>query len=580
MKHIKKAGIAKAPTGIAGLDELTHGGLPAGRVTLLTGGPGSGKTVMAIQTLVNGVRKDKEPGIFISAEESTSRIIANAETFGWKLEDLAEGSLFFYDAQPTPDLIHAGGFDLMGLLAGLEAQVKQMGAKRIVFDSIDVLLEMLGDEKDMRRELYRMHTWLLEQGLTAIITAKAFHGDDTSPRSQPLGFVQFMVDCALVLNHQLTEGVSQRSLRIIKYRGSSFAENQSPFIIGQNGLEVAGARQLLGKTPKASTERVSTGVERLDTMLSGGFHRASSILITGSPGTAKSTLGGSFVEAACKRGESAVFVSFDSDPLEIVRNLSSVNIDLASPLKKGLLHIAAARSGNRSAEAHLMWIKELVRKHKARCLVVDPVSALCNQGNEQTAHGVIERLIDWLKAEDITFLSTSLLDSTGSQFEGTPLQISTIADTWIHLSYSVQAGERNRALTIVKSRGTAHSHQVRELVLSYEGVTLADVYTAGGQVLMGTMRWEREQAVLAEQTKAAAGAQQTLKEMEQAELELSAKVLALEGEIEAKRSARLQLEKTIHQSLEGRVENRSELDRIRGADTANKKIRRSRAKNL
>jgi circadian clock protein KaiC len=375
----------KAPAGITGFDEITRGGLSRGRTTLLEGGPGSGKSILALQSLVNGAREFNEPG-----------------------------------------------------------------------------------------------------------TAKASVDGENRRR---LDFMQFMLDCAITLNHGVAQGVSQRNLRILKYRGSAFEEDESPFVIGESGLEVAGSRDLGRRQIPVSSERISSGVPRLDTMLGGGYYRGSSVLITGFPGTAKSTLAGAFAEAACEWGEPTLFVSFDSDASEIIRNLSSVNIRLQRFAKSGILLAEPARASTGSAEVHLMRIKNLAIAHKARCLVIDPISALSKGGNEEMVHGMAERLIDWAKTKGITLVCTSLVDASGSaQLEGTPMEISTIADTWIHLTYLVHAGERNRGLSIVKSRGTGHSNQVRELILSEGGVTLADAFVAGGEVMMGTLRWEKERA--------------------------------------------------------------------------------------
>jgi circadian clock protein KaiC len=301
--------------------------------------------------------------------------------------------------------------------------------------------------------------------------------------------MQFMVDCAVMLNHSIVRGVSHRSLRVQKYRGSGFDEDEAPFLIGNRGLEVAMARTTGRPGTRASTERVSSGIDRLDTMLGGGYFRGASVLITGSPGTAKTTLSGAFAEAACRRGERTLFVSFDSNCAEVVRNLASVGIRLQRYVKNGSLRLVSARNIGGSAEAYVMRVRALAKEHGARCLVMDPVSAWSSSGEDRTAQAVADRLIDWAKADAITLVCTSLLDEMpGGTGGGVRLQVSTLADTWIHLSYVVQAGERNRGLSIVKSRGTAHSNQVRELILSNEGVTLADTSSAGGEDLMGTMR--------------------------------------------------------------------------------------------
>lgn len=566
---IPVAASSKAGTGIEGFDEITQGGLPRGRTTLVEGGPGSGKTIMALQSLVNGASRDDEPGIFVAFEESAARIVANAGKFGWDLEKLQKKKLFILDAQPARDVFQSGSFDLSGMLAALEAKAQEIKARRIVFDALDVVLAMLNDPEAEHREVYRVHDWLLAHEFTAIITAKSGASEANAANIPKLGFMQFMVDCAVVLNHEVVQGVSQRNLRVVKYRGSSFSENEAPFLIGPGGLEVAGAHDLGGLTSAqapVTNERVSSGVPRLDVMLGGGYYRGASVLITGFPGTAKSTLSGAFAEAACERGEKTLFVSYDSDADEVVRNLASVNIRLQRFVKKGLLRLVSARTVTGSAEIHLMQIKRLAREHEARCVVIDPVSALHMAGNENTAHGVAERLINSMKALGITLVCTSLLDEAGGQIESTPLQVSTIADTWIHLNYLVHAGERNRGLSIVKSRGTSHSNQVRELILSSDGVTLADAYTAGGEVLMGTLRWEKESAVRAarDETDSARERRQAMLATEEALLEVRLK--AVELELEVKRTERAALSRSLADRSDELASGRSHLGELRGVD--------------
>jgi circadian clock protein KaiC len=320
---------------------------------------------------------------------------------------------------------------------------------------------------------------------------------------------------------------------------------------------------------KVTDERVTSGVKRLDTMLGGGYYRGASVLITGFPGTAKTTLSGAFAEAACKRGERTMFIGFDSDGTEVMRNLTSVGIRLAPYSKNGLLRMISARTITGSAETLLVRIKSLAQEHKARCLVIDPVSTLSQAGNELTAHGVAERLIDWCKADGITLVCTSLLDEMSGKVDGgTPLQVSTLADTWIHLNYLVQAGERNRGLSIIKSRGTAHSNQVRELILSNSGVTLADIYTAGGEVLMGTLRWERESAerVASEVADVAGKLKRVSLDAEEAVLQVRAK--SLQTELVAKKVEKTLLARTTKSHVKELSRGHSRMRELRGADAA------------
>jgi circadian clock protein KaiC len=360
--------------------------------------------------------------------------------------------------------------------------------------------------------------------------------------------------------------MSQRNLRVVKYRGSAVEEDESPFVIGSQGFEVAGARYTGESRIEVSNERVSSGIARLDSMLGGGYYRSSSVLITGSPGTAKTTLCGAFAEAACERGERTLYVSFDSDANEIIRNLSSVNIRLRRFVKNGLLLTKSSRTITGSAEIHLMRIRNLVRDNHVRCMVIDPLSALVSAGNEATAMAVAERLIDWAKLSGMTLVCSSLLEKAGAQLEGTPIEISTIADTWIHLNYLMHAGERNRGLSIIKSRGTSHSNQVRELILSEGGVTLADAYTAGGDVLMGTLRWEKErESRLAEADVKVANWKKKAKILsEEALLEVQLKAVQLELEI--KRAEKETLTRLGTDQKVELVSGQNHMREMRGAD--------------
>lgn len=525
----------KSATGITGFDDMTAGGLPSGRTTLIEGGTGAGKTVFALQTLAHGARRFGEPGIFVAFEESPERIAANVQDFGWELPKIGGDSVFFLDGRPDPDLIRTGDFDIAGMLAALEARVVAMAAKRIVFDAIDNVLALMSGPHAMRREIHRLQAWLAKLELTALITAKA---DGASPGQwsfPPPDILHFMVDCSITLEHDMVDGVSQRSLWIRKFRGSAFEESATPFVVGDSGIEVAFSHGRGHPDVLASSERLATGVDELDDMLNGGYFRGASILLTGAPGTAKTTLCGTFTEAACERGENTLFVSFDSRADEIIRNLESVSIRLGRFVESGVLRMVSMRAIGGSAETHLMRIKALARGHGARCLVADPLSALSKSGNRDTAPGVAERLVDWAKAEGITVLCTSLVTEGAEPTGGTPLQISTIADAWIHLSYLVQAGERNRGLSIIKSRGTSHSNQVRELVLSDAGVTLTDVYTENGEVLMGTMRWARERAESLAARERDAEAVRRRERLRVEALDLETQIAALRGQLEAKR---------------------------------------------
>ncbi len=478
----------RAETGIDGLDRITGGGLPRGRTTIVVGSPGTGKTVLALQAIEHGSRQG-QPAIYVTFEEDPARSLANIGAFTWASESTPLGGrIKLIDARPDPDLVFSGDADLSGLIAMLQSAAQNGSPGWVVLDGIDALLGLLPDATVARRELYRLHRWLADSEITAIITVK----DDRDNGRSEVAFMEYLADCVVLLRRDMTEGTLQRSACVIKYRGSGFDENEAPMLIGSRGIEIAGVPSQRAWVP-GSVERVSSGVVALDDMLDGGFLRGSSILLTGSPGTAKTTLAGAFAAAAAARAEPTLFISFDSPGPEIVRNLESVGIDLAGPVERGLLLVESARSTYTSAEQHLLRIIAEATQFSARNIVVDPVSAFAKPGNAGRSASVAERLVDWAKGAGATLLMTSLVERETVERVEMPINISTIADAWIHLENVTHAGERNRGLTIVKARGVSHSNQVRELVLTDQGPTLTDVYRSGGAVLMGTARWEREQ---------------------------------------------------------------------------------------
>jgi circadian clock protein KaiC len=548
--------LTKLATGIPGFDAITNGGLPEGCVTLLLGGAGSGKTVFALQTLTNAARTRGEPGIFVTFEEPSNRVIANVETFGWDIPELVDKAIFFLDSRLSPEHIICGQFDLTGLLAGLEAKAKQMGARWIVFDSIDALLAMLNDHALEMREMYRLREWLAETGLTGIITAKL---DEAWAFRMRYSSLQFLADCSVRLENRLFEQVSLRELRVIKYRGSAFSENVAYFVFGAKGIVVADVT-IGEETPAVGNERVSSGVARLDTMLSGGFYRGSSILLTGLPGTAKTTLASAFAEAACKQGERVVYCAFDEPPAEIVRNLASVDIRLAPHVEAGRLVMVESRTDSGSSEEHFIKILALINEHNPTCLVADPFSTLMYAGGNILATSVVRRLVALAKRKGITLLLTVLQEAGDYKHVASHLHVSTIADTWINITYNESAGERNRALSIIKSRGTAHSNQVRELILSNGGVTLNDVYAASGNVLMGTLRWEFEERERLENLRAAQSREAKRREMELALEEAQNRLLLLQHELELRRA-----DLDFYQAETAAISHRQqEMDKARG----------------
>ncbi len=528
----RESGRQKMPTGIVGFDEITRGGLPRGRTSLVAGEPGTGKTIFALQCLVNGVRQWGEPGVFLAFEEPTQQIVDNA-TFGWDVAGLTEDQVSFLDAHLSPDTVRVGDFDLAGMLAMVGERAEEIGATRVVFDSIDVLLRLMDDAARRRQEVYRIREWLSATGLTGVITARTSGSNGDWAREH--GFLPHIVDCVVQLSHWIDDRVSLRSLQVIKYRGSGFAENAAPMVIGPQGVEVENAGSASVGYP-ISEERVSSGLEGLDRMLRGGYLRGTSTLVTGAPGTAKTTLAGLFAETTCRQGEPTLYICFDEAPEEIVRNLRSVGVDLQVHVESRMLRMVAARAESHSADVHLLRIRGLLDEQKPQHVVIDPVSAITKAGGLLPALSVARRLIYRTKEGGISLFCTSLLDTEDPGVEATPLEISTLADTWIHLSYREQQGERNRALTIVKSRGTGHSNQTRELVLGDDAIDLEEVYAAGGEVLMGTLRWEKERALEWEHRRQRAELERRRQQLELAEAEAMARRQVIAREIEARQA--------------------------------------------
>jgi circadian clock protein KaiC len=411
---------------------------------------------------------------------------------------------------------------------------------------------------------YRLHDWLAENEFSGILTARTDGASLNIPHNTYI--LQFISDCYIHLSQRLENHISLRTIRVVKYRGSGFAENEFPFVIGDRGAIV-----LSFGDPEVDyevfTERVSSGNEQLDSMLEGGYLRATSILVTGAPGTAKSTLAAAFLLAALERGEKGMYVSFDEGAKEIVRNMASVGLDLGSHVQSGSLLMYSARAEARSGEEHLVEFRRLIQEHRPGYLVIDPLSAIVKAGGMVNALGIAQNLIIMTKCEGITLLMTSLLEGNDPEQEATPMAVSTIADTWIQLSYIVLGGERNRALTIIKSRGTGHSNQVRELILSDSGITLADVFTAGGEVLMGTLRYEHELNLELEQERKRGEVERRKRELEIAEAAAEARIHTIQQEIESVREEMATLQQQAAETDQSFIDQRESTRRLRRGDT-------------
>ncbi len=481
--------VGPSRTGILGLDGVLHGGLPRGRATVVVGNPGSGKTLLGLQFLYNGALHDNEPGLHVSFEEAPEALRANAAALGIPVDDADDQQVRFIDARPNLDAVRDGLFDIGGLIAILQATIVRYRIQRIVFDGLDALFAVTGSDvasREFRRLLQLVHS----HAVTSIVCLKPGAGDEEIARE--FGVLEFAADAVIRLGYRLVDGLMQRLLRVVKIRGAGFAAGEHPFIISPTGFEVAYAPNEKS-APVLAAERVSTGIASLDDMLEGGLLRSSCTLVSGLPGTAKSTLGAAFVAAALARGERCLLVALDEPAAQLLSNVRSVGIDLAPYLASGQLRTLSLNAGSAIADDHYLTIEQAVTAFSPSILVVDPLSAFQKAGGADVAILVVERLTELVRGRGMVALFTAVSSSSFGELESTSAHVSTIADSWIHLSFAVKGGERNRTLTIVKSRGTAHSNQMREMTLSREGIALEDVYQLEGAFLLGTARLQREQ---------------------------------------------------------------------------------------
>ena len=521
-------GIQKAPSGIRGLDEVTGGGLPQGRPTLVCGGAGCGKTLMAMEFLVRGAVQFGEPGVFIAFEETAEELTENVRSLGFDLEQLtAEGKLALEHIRiDRSEIEEAGEYDLEALFIRLGLAIDAIGAKRIVLDTLETLFATFTNQAILRSELRRLFHWLKEKGVTAVITAE--RGDGTLTRQ---GLEEYVSDCVILLDHRVRDQLSTRRLRVVKYRGTAHGTNEYPFLIDETGFSVLPLSSI-GLDHDASDERISTGIDRLDTMLTGGIYRGTSVLVSGTAGTGKSSIAALMAAASCARDERCLYFAFEESPAQILRNMRSIGLDLAPWQDRGLLQIVSARPTLYGLEMHLSTMYRHIREFAPRMVIVDPISNLVNAGNSADAHAMLLRLVDLLKSHGITAVLISLV-SGGAAREATDQAISSLIDTWILLRDIELGGERNRGLHILKSRGTAHSNQVREFLITSEGVELRDVYIGPEGVLTGSMRTIQE----AKERAAALTRQQAIdrkrREVERRRRAIEAQILALRGDFAA-----------------------------------------------
>jgi len=520
--------LEKCPTGIKGLDEITKGGLPKGRPTLICGSAGCGKTLFAMEFLMRGALDFGEPGVFMTFEETPEDLAKNFISLGFDIKDMMSRGLIAMDHVyiERSEIEETGEYDLEGLFIRLGAAIDSVGAKRVVLDTIEALFSGLSNAAIIRAELRRLFHWLKERGVTAIVTGES--GDKMLTR---YGLEEYVADCVILLDFRIDEQISTRRLRIIKYRGSSHGADEYPFLIDEGGLSILPITSL-GLDYPVSSQRVSTGVPKLDAMFEGkGFYRGSTILISGTAGTGKTSLAATFADAACRRGERCLYFALEESPSQIIRNMASIGMDLSPWVKKGFLRFHSARPSLYGLEMHLLTFHKVINEFNPQVFIVDPISNLSAAGSASEVKSILTRLIDYLKMTNITTFLTDLTHFEG-RLEHTSEEISSLIDTWLLLRDIELNGERNRGLYILKSRGMAHSNQIQEFLLTNRGIDLIDIYTGAGQVLTGSARAAQEAGEKASDLVRRREAERRLRAQERKKNALEANIAALRAEFD------------------------------------------------
>lgn len=556
--------LKKAPTGINGLDDITYGGLPKGRPTLITGSAGSGKTLMAMEFLVKGAQKYDEPGVFMAFEETEEELAKNFASLGFDLNDLEARNKLVVDYVhiDRSEIEETGEYDLEGLFIRLGLAIDSIGARRVALDTLEVLFSGFQNEAILRSELRRLFRWLKDKGVTAIVTGE--RGEMSLTR---YGLEEYVADCVILLDNRMEEQIATRRLRIIKYRGSRHGTNEYPFLIEEDGISVQPITSLsLGH--EVSEERISTGIKRLDTMLGGqGYYRGTTVLISGTAGTGKTSFAAEFAKAACEQGNRCLYFAFEESPSQIIRNMKSIGIDLQPCIDTGLMQISASRPMAYGLETHLITMRRLIDRFEPAIVIIDPISNLTNVGTQADVMFTLTKLIDYLKLKNITALCTSLVEHEG--IEGINAQgISSLMDTWISLRFFENDSERNRGISVIKSRGMAHSNQIREYLLTDYGVEIQNVYLGpSGGLLMGSSRAAQEAKDMAEAAAQSRNLALRKKKLDSKLKSLDAQIAVLSSEFEVQKEELNKLSSEDALRIEELAKERSEMARIRRADT-------------
>ncbi len=559
-----RARLPKCPTGIQGLDEITGGGLPRGRPTLVCGGAGCGKTLFAAEFLVRGAAQFGEPGVFMSFEETDAELKSNVASLGFDLTGLVRRKRMVLDHVhiERSEIQETGEYDLEGLFARLNHAIDSVGARRVVLDTLEALFAGLPNEAILRAELRRLFRWLKDKGVTAVITAES--GRDQLTRH---GLEEYVSDCVIVLDHRVNDQIATRHLRVVKYRGALHGTNEFPFLIGDDGLSVLPITSA-GLNHKVSNGRISTGIPRLDGMLGGrGYFRGSSILLTGTPGTGKTSVAAFFAQDAARRGDRVLFFTFEESPNQIVRNMRSIKLRLEPLVESGRLRFHAARPTLCGLEMHLATMFKEIAAFRPAVVIVDPITSLLAAGTDHETKGMVTRLIDYLKCEQITSLFTSLTHG-GHALQQSEIAMSSLMDSWLLLQDFEGNGERNRVLYVLKARGMAHSNQIREYMISDRGIDLVDAYIGPSGVLTGSSRVAQ---AAREEADTLSGQQEAARRKRGLERKLAAieqQIAGLRSEYETEESELRRMDEQAGTRQRVLIADRSELAHSRHADRA------------